>query len=186
MRMSNHTIKRFGKFHEKAKERYNFKAIYNKAKENEKAKKGLSNYDLESFLSPDSSLFCIISDDQVEKIDIKTEKYYIVNLDTSRGPGTHWIALGIFRDTIEFFDPLGCEVFNWPNLPIGLLKFLFSASFKKTILRIERLQSDESVQCGLYCAFYIMHRQYFSLQAIIDYLDQRKKNDDKILINYFR
>ena len=184
--MSNATIKRFGKFHEEAKERYDFKKIYNKAKEIEKAKKGLTNHDLESFLSPDTKLFSIISDDEVEQIDPKIQKYYIVNLDLSRGPGTHWIALGIFRETIEFFDPLGCEVLNWPNLPVGLLKFLFRASFKKTIVRIERLQSDKSVQCGLYCVFYIMHRQYFSLQAIIDYLDQRKKDDDKILIQYFR
>ena len=185
MRLSIQTIKRFGKFYKKAKQRFNFEKIYDKAKEIEKTKKGITNYELETLLSPDSKLFSIICDDQVEQIDIKTEKYYIVNLDTSQGPGTHWIALGIFQETIEFFDPLGCELLNWPNLPIGLLKFLFEASFEKTIVRIERLQSNVSVQCGLYCLFYVMHRQNFSLQAIIDYFGHQKDNDQK-LIRYFR
>ena len=108
-----------------------------------------------------------------------------MNLDISRGPGTHWIALGIFPETIEFFDPLGCEFLNWPNLPVGLLKFLFRASFEKTIVRIERLQSNASVQCGLFCLFYVMHRQHFPLQAIIDYFGHQNDNDKK-LIRYFR
>ena len=129
------SIKRFGKFYKKTKQRFDFKKIYDKAKEIEKTKKGISNYDLESLLLPVSKLFSIISDDQVEQIDIKTKRYYIVNLDISRGPGTHWIALGIFQETIEFFDPLGCEFLNWPNLPVGLLKFLFRASFEKKIVR---------------------------------------------------
>ena len=183
--MSIQAIERFGKFHKKAKQRFDFRKIYDKAQEIEKTKKGISNYDLESLLSPDSKLFSIISDDQVEKVDVKTKRYYIVNLDNSRGPGTHWIALGIFQETIEFFDPLGCEFLNWPNLPIGLLKFLFRASFEKTIVRIERLQSNVSVQCGLYCLFYVMHRQHFSLQAIIDYFGHQNDNDKK-LIRYFR
>ena len=106
--ISAQTIKRFGKFQRKAKQRFDFKKIYDKAKEIEKTKKGITSCELESFLSPDSKLFNIISDDQVKQIDIEIERYYIINLDNSRGPGTHWITLGIFSDTIEFFDPLGC------------------------------------------------------------------------------
>ena len=125
------SIKRFGKFYKKAKQRFDFKKIYNKAKEIEKTKKGISNYDLESLLSPDSKLFSIISDDQVEKVDVKAKRYYIVNLDNSRGPGTHWIALGIFQETIEFFDPLGCEFLNWPNCRLDCSSFFFGLHLRK-------------------------------------------------------
>ena len=95
--MSIQTIKRFRKFYKKAKQRFDFEKIYDKAREIQKTKNGMSNYELESLLLPDSKLFSILSDDQVEQIDIKTQSYYIVNLDNSRGPGTHWIALGTNR-----------------------------------------------------------------------------------------
>ena len=157
-----------------------------KLKKSKKRKTWLSNFDIEEFIGSIPRFFGTIFDNDVETLDTKTEGYYIVNLDHANGPGTHLIALGIFKDTIEFFDPLGCDFLNWPNLPVGLLKFLFQASFDKTIVKNQRLQSSTSSVCGLYCIFYIIHRENFSLQTILDYFDESCIENDKKLIRYFQ
>ena len=179
-------IRRYGKFREETKKTFKFHKIYEKAKEIEKTKEGLSNCEIEQFLAPVVNFVGTICDNDVKNIDIKFKGYVIVNFDDIKGPGTHWIALGMFEDTIEFFDPLGCDFLNWPNLPIGLLKFLFQNSFQKTIVRIERLQSSSSSVCGLYCIFYIIHRACFPLQTIINYFNGSRKENDKKLVRYFR
>ena len=184
--MQSQKIRRHGIFRKEAKKKINFDQIFDKAKEIEKTKDGLSNFDIEEFIGSIPRFFGTIYDNDVETLDIKTEGYYIVNLDHANGPGTHWIALGIFKDTIEFFDPLGCDFLNWPNLPVGLLKFLFQASFDKTIVKNQRLQSSTSSVCGLYCIFYIIHRENFPLQTILDYFDGSRKENDKKLVRYFR
>ena len=184
--LSSKNIRRYGKFREEAQKTFDFKELYNKAKEIEKTKEGLTNTEIEDFLSPVSYFCGIIYDNNVNQIDININGYVVVNLDDSRGPGTHWIALGIFSDTIEFFDPLGCDFLNWPNLPVGLLKFLFRSSFEKTIVKIQRLQSSKSSVCGLYCIFYIMHRNRYSLQSILNYFDGSRLENDIKLVRYFR
>ena len=39
-----------------------------------------------------------------------THKVYIVNTDTSKGPGKHWLAVYLpSTGIVEYFDPLGYE-----------------------------------------------------------------------------
>ena len=178
-------IKRYGEFYEKASKKFDFKEIYKRAKEIEKTKEGLDNFEIEDFLGSVPHFLGTICDNDLHKIDPKFQGFVIVNLDHAQGPGTHWISLGIFEDTVEFFDPLGCDFLNWPNLPIGLLTFLFETSFKKTIVRIQRLQSSKSSVCGLYCMFYIINRSGYSLQTILNYFDGSRKENDRKLVKYF-
>ena len=179
-------IERKNKFFEKTRKLFNFDDIYRRGKDLEKRKDGMSNLEIENYLKSIPNFLGVIFDDSLNQIDPRFNGFVIVNLDHSHGPGTHWIALGIFKDTIEFFDPLGCDFLNWPNLPIGLLHHLFKASFAKTVVRINRLQSSKSAVCGLYCIFYVIHRRYFSLQTILDYFDGRRSENDKKLVRYFR
>ena len=179
-------IKGKNEFFEKTRKLFNFNDIYRRGKDLEKRKDGMSNLEIENYLKSIPNFLGVIFDDSLNQIDPQFNGFVIVNLDHSQGRGTHWIALGIFKDTIEFFDPLGCDFLNWPNLPIGLLHYLFKASFAKTVVRINRLQSSKSAVCGLYCMFYVIHRRYFSLQTILDYFDGRRSENDKKLVRYFK
>ena len=179
-------IERKNEFFEQTRKLFNFDDIYRRGKDLEKRKNGMSNLEIENYLKSIPNFLGVIFDDSLAHIDPRFNGFVIVNLDNSHGPGTHWIALGIFNDTIEFFDPLGCDFLNWPNLPIGLLHYLFKASFTKTVVRINRLQSSKSAVCGLYCIFYVIHRRYFSLQTILDYFDGRRSENDTKLVQYFK
>ena len=179
-------IKRKNEFFEETRKLFNFNDIYRRGKDLENRKDGMSNLEIENYLKSIPNFLGVIFDDSLNQIDPQFNGFVIVNLDHSQGRGTHWIALGIFKDTIEFFDPLGCDFLNWPNLPIGLLNYLFKVSFAKTVVRINRLQSSKSAVCGLYCMFYVIHRRYFSLQTILDYFDGRRSENDKKLVRYFK
>ena len=179
-------IKRKNEFFEETRKLFNFNDIYRRGKDLENRKDGMSNLEIENYLKSIPNFLGVIFDDSLNQIDPQFNGFVIVNLDHSQGRGTHWIALGIFKDTIEFFDPLGCDFLNWPNLPIGLLNYLFKVSFAKTVVRINRLQSSKSAVCGLYCIFYVIHRRYFSLQTILDYFDGRRSENDKKLVRYFK
>ena len=174
-------------FQQKAKTSRNFNQIYQKAKEIKNKQQGLSNLDLITFLNCSPHFLGCYSDDEISKLVLKPTCFLIVNLDISKKPGSHWLALGIFPNHIEVFDSLGFDFFSWPSLPKGLLSFLHKISFKKKIKVIPRLQSKTSTMCGLFCVFYIMLRSKFSLSRIIKYfsLSSLASNDYKLL-KFFR
>ena len=173
-------------FQQKAKTSRNFAQIYQKAKEVKTKQKGLTDCDLVSFLTRVPHFLGCYSDDEIAKLVLKPPCYLIVNLDLSTRPGSHWLALGIFPNRIEVFDPLGFDIFAWPTLPHGLLSFLHKMSFRKRVKVIPRIQSKKSTLCGLYCVFYIMLRSKFSLSAITDYFSSSLVSNDRILIRFFK
>ena len=173
-------------FQQKAKTTRNFAQIYQKAKEVKNKQKGLTNYDLVSFLNCTPHFLGCFSDDEISKLVIKPPCFVIINLDISTRPGSHWLALGIFPNSIEVFDSLGFEIFSWPTLPHGLLKFLHKLSFRKRIKIIPRLQSKRSTLCGLFCVFYILLRSKFSLSTILGYFSSSLASNDSKLIKFFR
>ena len=179
-------IQKNSEFYMRAREFLSFHDIYRRGKDIEKRKDGMSNCEINEYLQPIPNFLGVIFDDHLRRLSKNTHGFVIVNLDDSRGPGTHWIALGIFKNTVEFFDPLGCDFLNWPNLPIGLLNYIFKISFDKTVIRINRLQSSKSAVCGLYCIFYVMHRRNYSLQTILNYFDGSRKENDRKLVQYFK
>ena len=48
----------------------------------------------------------------------------LVNIDSFYLSGSHWLAIGFFKDTLEIFDPLGFKMFLWESVPCDLLRFL--------------------------------------------------------------
>ena len=178
--------KSFASFQQKAKSTYNFTKIYSKAKEIKAKQKGLTDCDLNSFLTCAPHFIGCYSDDEIAKLVLKPPCFLIVNLDKSTQPGTHWLALGIFPNVIEVFDPLGFDIFSWPTLPHGLLSFLHKISFRKKVKVIPKLQSKKSTLCGLFCVFYIMLRSKFSLSSILAYFSSALVSNDRILIRFFR
>ena len=100
--------------------------------------------------------------------------YLMVHIGDHTG---HWIALGIFPDKIEVFDPLGFKIFDWPSIPCSLLNFLYIHSTNKKLLTVGKVQPDDSHLCGFYCLFYIYNRPFLSLKQIESLFPNLSSND---------
>ena len=179
-------IKTLASFQQKAKSTYNFTQIYSKAKEIKAKQEGLTSCELTSFLKSFPHFLGCYSDDEISKLILKPTSFIIINLDTSDRPGSHWVALGIFTNSIEVFDSLGFDLLSWPTVPHGLLSFLHRVSFRKRIKVIPRIQSKRSTLCGIFCVFYIILRSRFSLPTILAYFSSSLATNDSKLIKFFR
>jgi hypothetical protein len=92
----------------------------------------------------------------IDKIPSKrTKGFYIVNLDKSNEPGSHWICIRIRtkEKKNEFFDSYGYAPQSYL-----IKKFLG----KKYIFNSKKLQHLYSTTCGQWCLYYI----YFSNQNV--------------------
>ena len=172
-------------FQQKAKTTRHFAQIYKKAKEVKAKRQGLTSCDLVSFLNCTPHFLGCFSDDELGSLILKPKCFLIVNLDVASKPGSHWLGLGIFDNSVEVFDPLGFDIFSWPSLPHGLLSFLHKISSRKKVKVIPRLQSGKSTLCGLYCVFYVMLRSKFSLSTILGYFSSSLSSNDRLLIRFF-
>lgn len=75
---------------------------------------------------------------------------YIVNMDTSREEGSHWVAMFIpNRNEVFYFDSLKKDV------PLGIDKFL--KSFPKFKTNKFSYQSPFTQSCGLHAIVFIYH-----------------------------
>ena len=111
--------------------------------------------------------------------------FIIVNIDSANLPGSHWLALGIFPESIEIFDPLGFDIFNWTRVPCNLLNFLHRMSVTRYVSVAKRVQSDTSTLCGFYCLFYIFMRRFTSMKHILSYFDSKLSCNDSVLLKFF-
>ena len=100
------------------------------------------------------------------------------------GSNGHWIAIGIFHDTIEVFDPLGFKIFDWPSIPCSLLNFIYTYSTNKKLILAGKVQPNDSHLCGFYCLVYIYKRPYLTVQQIESLLPSLSSND-QILSHLF-
>lgn len=87
----------------------------------------------------------------IDKIpSLPTPGYYIINLDKSHEPGSHWVSVQIkAKGKNEFFDSYGFP----PQC-----KELKQMVGKKIIINKKKLQFKYSTSCGQWCLYYI----YFS------------------------
>ena len=123
-----------------------------------------------------------------ELFDLTIQSYpcfIIVNIDSNDLPGSHWLALGLFKDRFEIVDPLGFTIFNWQRVPCGLLNFCHRFSVGRKIFVSKRVQAPESTLCGFYCMYYILYRSLFSFNFIFNKFSSYLKNNDSILIKQF-
>ena len=90
----------------------------------------------------------------------------VLNLDSSTGPGSHWVGI-YMSTTLEYFDPLGHRP------PIGLA-YPGPIRYNK-----KRIQHEASISCGLFSVDFVKRRlageQFTSI--IQSYLRNRLLND---------
>ena len=163
----------------------NLQSIQTKITQQIKAKKGTSSATIISLLTCLPNFIGCFAENQVSHLIFKTFPcYLIVNIDSSQLPGSHWLALGIFQNQIEIFDPLGFNFFNWSRIPCDLLKLLHRLSYRRRIRIAKRIQHDKSVLCAFYCIYYCIFRSRFSFSKLCRAFKKLKENDS-ILIKLF-
>ena len=111
--------------------------------------------------------------------------FFIVNIDSSNDPGSHWIAVGIFKESIEVFDPLGFKIFQWSRVPCSLLKFIHHHSTLRNLVIADRVQSDTSKLCGFYCVHYIFQRQFTTLDIISSRFSVDFEENDFLIKSFY-
>ena len=75
---------------------------------------------------------------------LKNNDKYIINLDTSKEPGSHYIAISIKKDSVIYFDSFGMKCTN-PYIQKSLKKCK-----KKIISSKSPIQSINSLFCGFF------------------------------------
>lgn len=91
----------------------------------------------------------VISADEIDRLPKKLPLGFIMNLDNADQKGSHWVAVYISNDSIEYFDPFGKEPTD--NFKARIQKFLRDLNvpvmFKFKINRVQR-QHGNSYKCG--------------------------------------
>ena len=163
----------------------NFREIQKQIIKSKQNQKGTSISTINSILNcVPNFIGCFAEDELSSMIFNSFPCFVIVNIDSSQMSGSHWLALGIFRDRIEIFDPLGFNFLNWSRVPCNLLKLLHRLSQSRKIRVSKRIQADESVLCAFYCIFYCIFRRTVPFSKLCQPFKQLNENDD-ILIKQF-
>ena len=178
---------RLRKFAKQEKNKCGYNRISKKIEKTSKTKKGLNSNFLESVLNCSPDFIGCFAENELEHLYLGALPcYIIVNLDSNEMPGSHWMAIGIFKDSLEIFDSLGFNVLNWPRVPIYLLRFLHRLSLFRTVSCSKRLQPDNSVLCGFYALLYIKFRPYFSFHFLENIFSVDLDKNDCILTSIFQ
>ena len=162
-----------------------FRKIQKQIVQSKQSQKGTSNTTITSLLYCVPNFIGCFAEDELQSMMFNSfPSFLIVNIDTAQMPGSHWLALGIFRDRVEIFDPLGFNIFNWTRVPCSLFKLLHRLSQSRKILIAKRIQADYSSLCAFYCIYYCIFRRTVPFSKICQPFKQLNENDE-VLIKLF-
>ena len=100
------------------------------------------------------SFLDVYSSDNLPVEITKHPACFVANLDSSSGPGTHWVVFYLpAPGQLEFFDSYG----NTPAYYVGPISN-FQSKFNYMNYNPLRLQSNSTAVCGQYCVYYLYFR----------------------------
>ena len=154
----------------------------------QKEKKGLNSDFITSSLNCAPNFIGCFAENELKNLTITSfPSFLIANIDSSEMKGSHWIAIGIFNEKIEIFDPLGFDIFNWSQVPCDLLDFLHRLSVTRRVETAPRIQSDSSHLCGFYSIFYVIVRKFLSFEHLFKcFCTKFLSRNDRILYEFFK
>ena len=162
----------------------------NFAREIKEAKKGLTAQFINNSLNCLPNFIGCLAENQFSNLVVtQFPTFVIANVDSYQMKGSHWLAIGIFQNSLEIFDPLGFTIFNWNRIPCGLLEFLQRMAVTRRVQVCPRIQPSQSHLCGFYCIFYLLLRSYCSLRSLISYfhlLNSKLYRNDYLLSKFFK
>ena len=105
----------------------------------------------------------------------------VINTDTSKGPGEHWVAVYLSSSGIaEYFDSFG-----QPPMHKEIIEFLDNISPKGWYYNPVTFQSLYTNTCGMYCVYYLANRfnggDYDVFRAIFNHSEELNDRLTKIL-----
>ena len=110
----------------------------------------LSSYLTDIFRIPQSH-FHIVSRQSLAKLPLLKHKHFvIINLDTERGAGTHWVTLIRLKNRLLYYDSFA--------IPCGLDVYRYASRHKNCSLSYSDSsdQAKRSRQCGIYVIKFIV------------------------------
>ena len=121
----------------------------------------------------------------VDQLPYRVKTYprgFIVNNETSKQKGKHWIALWIESpDYGEFFDSFGEKPIYYGKRFTDFL----NRNVKRYISNTEQLQNDSSDTCGLFTLFYILLKtRGYSMKRIRKRFTEDTRLNDHILYQF--
>jgi hypothetical protein len=129
--------------------------------------------------------FIVCSADQLLKYKVKKPSMFIVNIDQSDQPGSHWVSF-YFPESgaAEFFDSMGKPPEHYHIYYKNFL-IAYGSSY---LHNLNRIQDYNTSLCGEYCIYFLIHRsENMSYEKILVQFcgDNYFLNDYKIM-KYFK
>ena len=139
----------------------------------------LSNFQIDTYFHGNRRYGGCFSKDQVR--DIREGKFYILNLDTKSGPGTHWCLFSTMNPKFAlWFDSYG------EPMPEQELAWTQKHRGGNAIYNTRDLQSLNSSACGYFCLYVADHLlKGFSLHDILACFSDKTRENEAILAKYF-
>lgn len=140
----------------------------------------MDNYQIEKILRSDSytrkRFLGVFPSDKIPKKIKKTPTCFIVNVDSSKKPGSHWVAFYVHSpNLLEFFDSYG----NPPSMYPGPIE-KYAAYFDNVESNPLRLQSLTTKVCGQYCIYYLYSKcRGKNLKKILSVFGNSLMSNDK-------
>lgn len=145
----------------------------------QKKLKALSNIQIDQYFKNEPLYGGCYSRDDLPK-QIKNQ-CYIVNLDSIKGPGTHWLAvLNVDPHTCYFFDSYGVI-----NIPVEIETFMKTSNKELKCNHVD-LQSINTDSCGEFCVYVcsnILNGRHFD--DIINDFTLNPVINEHILFNHY-
>lgn len=102
---------------------------------------------------------------------------YVINLDPSTGPGTHWVAVYSKLDSIDYFDSYG-------NEPPAFLKRWWGKN-KNYQSNPMLVQGPFSSVCGQYCIYFILQKfRGCTMRSILTQFSDDVDTNDRQIYDY--
>ena len=157
-------------------------------KEFKTKKQGVTGQYINTALKDSANFIGCFAEDELENLAVTSfPSFFIVNIDSTDLSGSHWIAIGIFKETIEIYDSLGFDIFNWARVPCSLLNFLHRLSVTRRVLTAPRIQADTSFLCAFYAIYYILLRNFLPFEKTFECFCKTRFNlNDSILLRFFK
>ena len=146
-------------------------------------KEGLTTNDLLRFLSGSPNFLGVFPSDQIPSvIDSHLPIFFIVNIDSSKLPGSHWISFRIDASRIEIFDSLGFNPERWNNFPSQIINFLLRYINTHKFYGTPRLQDENSFTCGAFCIYFILSRKTLSFSQSLQVFSSNYSENDLLVL----
>lgn len=137
--------------------------------------------EIQDMMKKHPSFSGVFARDEVRQIRKMVPMGAIINLDKTGEPGSHWVALYISRDSVEYFDPLGED----PGTDIvadvmALLKRWRMPTMMKFKINKIKYQNSRSTTCGYHSMRFLMDRFNGKTFKFATGFDNSKQGEKKV------